>query len=167
MQLILLCVGVSTVRCNACGWGGRCLPDLEFFGEGGDGDFGAAEEEAPGAAESAVEDWVHGGEGELYLGGENVERKGDEAVGVGLHLAREGRVLGVCESTGAVVIAAEGLSAFGDAAAAAAVGIAVCAFVDHVASGGVVGCWFFVVGCHCERGSSGNKKAQPTGSARG
>src|SRR5690242_4001531 len=132
MHLILRCVRVSTVGCNAWGWGRGCLPDLEFLGEGGDGDFGAAEEEAPGAAESAVEDRVHRGEGKLYLGGENVDRKGDEAVGVGHHLAAEGGVLGGCAAAAALVVAAEGLSAFGDATAAAAVGVAVCAFVDHV-----------------------------------
>jgi len=129
MHLILLCVRVSTVGCNACGRGGGCLPDLEFLGESGDGDFGPVEEDTPGAAESAVEDRVHRAERKLYLGGENLERKGDEAVGVRLHLTAEGGVLGVCESTGAVVIAAERLSAFGDAAAAAAVGVAVSAFL--------------------------------------
>lgn len=130
MHLILLCVRVSTVGCNACerGWGR--LAGLEFLGEGGDGDFGAAEEEPVGAGESAGEDGLHGGEGKLCLGGEMRERKGHETVRIGFDLAGEGGVLGVGLAAGALVIAAEGVSAFGDPAAAAAFGVAVCAFVD-------------------------------------
>lgn len=130
MQLILRCVRISTAGRIVCGRRRGCVPGFEGVEESGDGEFGAAEEEAMGAAESALQDRVHGQESELHFGGEKGQRQIAEVVRIRLHLAAEGDVLGAGASVGAPVVAAEALSAFGDAAATAAVGVEVLAFLD-------------------------------------
>jgi len=96
----------------------------------GDGDGGAGEDEAVAARGFALEDGGEIGEASGEDMKEIVEGQGVEAVDPGEHLLVKGGVFPAREAAGMLVAVAEPVAPFGEAAAVAAVGVKVGAFLD-------------------------------------